>query len=167
VRWYDERILFLNPGGLTPPLTLERLKREHPSNPRNRKIAEMFFYAGLIEQWGRGIRKMLDECAAAGLPEPDFEEDMGFLWLTFRKDILTEEQLRSLGLNERQIKAVLYAKEKGKITNREYREVNDDSNKTAYLELTDLVQRGILVQEGTGKSLRYMLPKSNAKVTKR
>jgi len=29
------------------------------------------------------------------------------LWLIFRKDILTEEYFRTLGLNERQIKAML------------------------------------------------------------
>jgi ATP-dependent DNA helicase RecG len=63
--------VFLNPGGLPAPLRLEDLKRPHRSVPRNRKVAEMFFYAGWIEQWGRGIQKMLDECAAAGLPEPD------------------------------------------------------------------------------------------------
>ncbi|HEX29463.1 TPA: transcriptional regulator [Candidatus Poribacteria bacterium] len=167
VWWYDDRIVFFNPGGLPPPLSVEQLKGPHPSKPRNRKIAEIFYYAGLIEQWGRGIQKILDECADANLPEPEFEERMGGLWLTFRQDILTEDHLRSLGLNERQIKAVLYVKEKGSITNREYRQVNSVSNKTAYLELNDLVQRGLLVQEGTGKSLRYALSKSNAKVTER
>ncbi len=73
VRWYDDRVLFINSGGILPPLRLEELKREHTSNPRNRKIAEMFFYAGLIERWGSGIAKIVNECAAAGLPEPDFE----------------------------------------------------------------------------------------------
>ena len=68
VRWYDDQLTFLNPGGLPPPLRLQELKREHPSIPRNRLIAEMFFYIGWIERWGRGIQKMLDECAAAGLP---------------------------------------------------------------------------------------------------
>ncbi|MFQ5796906.1 MAG: ATP-binding protein, partial [Candidatus Bipolaricaulia bacterium] len=49
VRWYDERVVFLNPGGLPAPLRLEDLKHEHRSVPRNHKIAEMFFYVGLIE----------------------------------------------------------------------------------------------------------------------
>ena len=38
----------------------------------------------------------------------------------FRKNIYAEEYLRKLGLNERQIKAVMYVKEKGSVTNREY-----------------------------------------------
>ncbi len=38
----------------------------------------------------------------------------------FMKDIYTEEYLRNLGLHERQIKAVVYAKKNGRITNKEY-----------------------------------------------
>ena len=158
VRWYDDHLVFLNPGGLPSPLRLEDLKGPHRSVPRNRKIAEMFFYVGWIEQWGRGIQKMLDECAAAGLPEPDFEESQGALWLTFRKDILTQEHLRSLGLNERQIRVVLYVKEKGRITNAEYQRLCQVSMRTASRDLADLVQKGIIEQMGrTGKGTFYIL----------
>jgi len=160
VRWYDERIVFFNPGGLPPPLRLEELKREHPSVPRNRKIAEMLFYVGWIERWGSGIQKMLNECAALGLPEPDFEERTGGLWLTFRKDILTEDHLRSLGLNERQIKAVLFVKEKDRITNREYRQLTGLSDEGARKDLNEIVSKGILRSEGRGRNVRYVLLKT-------
>jgi len=56
-------------------------------------------------------------------------------------------------------------KEKRKITNRGYRKLNAVSNKTAYIELGELVQRGVLIPEGTGKALRYVLSKGNVKVT--
>jgi ATP-dependent DNA helicase RecG len=158
VRWYDEHLSFFNPGGLPPPLRLEELKREHPSVPRNRLIAEMFFYVGWIERWGRGIQKMLDECAAAGLPEPDFEERTGGLWVTFRKDILTEEHLRSLGLNERQVRVVLYVKEKRRITNAEYQQLCTVSKRTASDGLSELEAKGLLERVGTtGKGTYYRL----------
>jgi ATP-dependent DNA helicase RecG len=80
----------------------------------------------------------------------------GALWVTFRKDRLTEEYLRSLGLNDQQVQAVLWVKRHGSITNRQYRELNGVSNKTAYLELADLIRRGGLRQEGTGKTRRYV-----------
>jgi len=35
----------------------------------------------------------------------------------------SRENLRKMGLNERQIKAVMYVKEKGRITNKEYQNV--------------------------------------------
>ena len=127
--------------------------------PRNRKIAEMFFYMGWIEQWGRGIQKIVDECTAAGLPEPEFEERTGGLWLTFRQDILTEEHLRSLGLTERQIKAVLFVKERGSITNREYRQLTQLSDEGARKDLSDLVSKGILSVEGRGRKTEYVLSK--------
>ena len=126
--------------------------------PRNRKIAEMFFYMGWIEQWGRGIQKIVDECTAAGLPEPEFEERTGGLWLTFRQDILTEEHLRSLGLTERQIKAVLWVKEKGRITNAEYQKVCQVSKRTASDDLSQLEAKGLLERVGTtGKGTHYRL----------
>jgi ATP-dependent DNA helicase RecG len=165
VRWYDDHLVILNPGTLLPPLTLEDLKRPHRSALRNRLIAEMFYYVGWIERWGTGIQKILDECRAIGLPEPEWREDQGALWITFRKDILTEEYLRSLGLNDRQVRAVLWLKQRGSITNRQYRELNGVSNKTAYLELAGLIRRGVLRQEGTGKTRRYVLPQSNVTVT--
>ena len=156
VRWYDDRIVFFNSGELLAPLHLEDLKQVHPSVPRNHKIAEMFFYAGWIEQWGSGIRKMLDECASAGLPEPEFEERTGGLWLTFRKDVWTEEHLRSLELNERQIKAMLYVREKGRITNAEVQQLYQVSKRTATDDLRQLETRGLLERMGTtGKGTHY------------
>ena len=158
VRWYDDQVVFFNAGGLPAPLRLEDLKKPHPSVPRNRKIAEMFFYMGWIEQWGRGIQKIVDECTAAGLPEPEFEERTGGLWLTFRQDILTEEHLRSLGLTERQIKAVLWVKEKGRITNAEYQKVCQVSKRTASDDLSQLEAKGLLERVGTtGKGTHYRL----------
>ena len=158
VRWYDDQVVFFNAGGLPEPLRLEDLKKPHPSVPRNRKIAEMFFYMGWIEQWGRGIQKIINECAAAGLPEPEFEERTGGLWVTFRKDILTEEYLRSLGLNERQIKAVLYVKAKGRITNREHQQLSGVAKPSATRDLADLVARGVFKMVGRGRrDLHYIL----------
>jgi ATP-dependent DNA helicase RecG len=52
IRLYDDRLEIWNAGGLPPSLTPDLLLREHDSIPRNRKIAEAFFYAGLIERWG-------------------------------------------------------------------------------------------------------------------
>jgi len=71
------------------------------------------------------------------------ELDGGFS-ITLFKNILTEEQLTKLGLNGRQVKAVLFAKEKGKITNKVYQQLNNCSRNTASNDLADLVQRDIL-----------------------
>lgn len=66
--------------------------------------------------------------------------------------------MRKMGLNERQIKAVMYVKEKGKITNKEYQIVCNTSERTATRDLTDLVGQEIFKQIGsTGKGTSYIL----------
>ena len=79
------------------------------------------------------------------------------MWVTFRKDILTKEHLRSLELNERQIRAVLWVKEKGSITNREYRQLSGLSDEGARRDLNELVSKDILHSKGKGRSVRYIL----------
>ncbi len=92
-----------------------------------------------------------------GIPEPKFEEHQGFR-VVFRKDIYTEEYLQKLGLNERQIKAVMYVKQKGGITNREYREMFNIKNRMALIDLSDLCRKGILTRVGkTGRGTEYIL----------
>jgi len=74
------------------------------------------------------------------------------------KDIYTEENLRKMELNERQIKAVMYVKEKGKITNKEYQEISIVTKKTASRDLAELVSIGLFKKQGTtGKGTFYVL----------
>ena len=68
--------------------------------------------------------------------------------VTFYKDMYVEEILRRKGLNERQIKAVMYVKERGKITNKEYQKLNQCSRNTATNDLKGLTQKGIIKESG-------------------
>jgi ATP-dependent DNA helicase RecG len=54
-------------------MKIDDLKKSHASKPRNELIADVFFKAGLIETWGRGTVKIIEECKKAGLPEPEFK----------------------------------------------------------------------------------------------
>ena len=61
-------------------------------------------------------------------------------------------------MSERQIKAVLYVKEKGKITNKEYQEINNCSRATANRDLTELVQKDVLLfNDIVGAGANYRL----------
>ena len=143
IRVYDDKISFWNEGGLQSPLTIESLKRPHSSRPRNVLIADVCFKGGLIDAWGRGTIKIIETCKQAGLPEPEIIEQDGGLLVTMFKNNLTKEQLTKLSLNERQLKAVEYVKEKGKITNKEYQSLNTISERTASRELSELVEKQI------------------------
>ena len=55
------------------------------SRPHNPRIAYAFFRAGMIEAWGRGIRRIVDICCEAGNPAPTWRLDAGGdgLWVRF------------------------------------------------------------------------------------
>ena len=149
IRVYDDKISIWNEGSLPEGLTLAALKRSHASRPRNPIIADVCFKGGYIDAWGRGTIKILDSCKQAELPEPDMQElDGGFI-ITLFKNNLTEELLIKLGLNDRQVKAVLFVKEKGKITNKEYQGLFAVSRETASRDLVKLAELGIFSNSGS------------------
>lgn len=149
IRVYDDKISIWNEGSLPEGLTLDALKRSHASRPRNPIIADVCFKGGYIDAWGRGTIKILDSCKQAELPEPDMQElDGGFI-ITLFKNNLTEELLIKLGLNDRQVKAVLFVKEKGKITNKEYQGLFAVSRETASRDLVKLAELGIFSNSGS------------------
>ncbi len=145
IRVYDDKISVWNEGTLPAGLTPAALKRSHSSRPRNPIIADVSFKGGYIDAWGRGTIKILETCKEAQLPEPEMLELDGGFSISLFKNNLTEEQLTKLGLNERQVKAVLFVKEKGKIANKDYLLLNNCSRNTATNDLADLVQKGLFV----------------------
>lgn len=42
----------------------------HESEPHNPKIAHVFFLAGLIERWGRGVQRIFSACKIDGVESP-------------------------------------------------------------------------------------------------
>lgn len=80
---FDDRLEIVSTGTLPPGITVEDLKREHASRPRNPLLAEVFYRRGLIERWGRGTQKIVELCRAAGHPEPEFEERAGEVVVRF------------------------------------------------------------------------------------
>lgn len=156
---YKDKMMIWNAGQLPENWTIETLLEKHSSSPYNPDIANAFFRSGYIESWGRGITKMTNLCLEAGLPKPTFYYKASGIWAVFQKDIINAEYLQTLGLNERQVKAVLYVKEKGKITNSEYQEINDIKKSVSAAELQYVTDRGILLKVGsTGRGTKYVLP---------
>lgn len=155
IRVYDDKITIWNDGRLPEEITLESLKHVHSSYPRNPLIADVCFKGGLIDSWGRGTVRIIETCKEAGLPEPELSERDGGFLVTLFKNNLTEEQLVKLGLNARQVKAVSYVKEKGRITNSDYQILNEISDRTSSRDLEDLVAKGVLKRVGDKKSAHY------------
>ena len=145
------------PSGWTP----ETLKEEHTSEPFNPLIFKMFFWIGEVEEVGSGTNKIVSWCKEWELPEPEFGISGTSIFVRIRKDILTVDYLKQLGLNERQVKAVMYVKRKGKITNKEYQELYKVSKRTATNDLDGLMQRNIFEKVGTrGRGTSYTIKRA-------
>lgn len=154
---YDDKIIFWNQGTLPEQLTVQDLKAKHSSFPRNPLVADIFFKAGLIEAWGRGTLKIIEECSKAGLPEPKIEETTGGISITLFKDRTNEEYLKKLGLSDNQKEAVDYVKKNGSITNSKYQELFKVSDRTALRHLDELTRLNILNKVGEKKGTVYHL----------
>jgi ATP-dependent DNA helicase RecG len=163
---FDDRLEIWSPGRLPPPITLERLGYDQFS--RNRLIARVLVERGYIEEVGLGIRRMRDEMADLGLPEPEFREDGFSFVITFRSIAPREEiapptdPFRALlergEINDRQYRGLVHAREQGTIARREYMRVTGAPERTATRDLADLVARGLLeVAGGRGWRTAYRL----------
>jgi ATP-dependent DNA helicase RecG len=107
VRVYSDKFVIMNEGKLPPEVPLERLKMDHLSKPRNVLLAKVFYFAGLIESWGRGTIRIVENCLQHGLPEPDFIEESGVMKIIFYKERWTEEKLRVATKEARSIRQVI------------------------------------------------------------
>jgi ATP-dependent DNA helicase RecG len=85
IKIFEDSLQIWSPGFLPFDVTVEDLlSPTHASSPRNKLIAQVFFDIGLIERYGGGIHRILDDCRAAGLPAPLFENSQGGFRIIFK-----------------------------------------------------------------------------------
>ena len=66
----EEGVMYISNSSLFPfGWTAETLMGLHSSKPFNPDIANVFFRAGYIESWGRGIQKICGACKNLGADE--------------------------------------------------------------------------------------------------
>ncbi len=82
---YNDKLVLWNEGRLPEGFTIETLLEKHPSRPANKNIADIFFKAGFIEAWGRGIAKITTGFVSANLPVPVFQSVMGGIMVTIQR----------------------------------------------------------------------------------
>jgi ATP-dependent DNA helicase RecG len=158
IRIYDDRLEIWNPGALPPSLSFEALYQEHASHPRNKRIADVFHRARLIERWGTGTLRMAEAYTAQNLPPPEFLYQSGsFLVRMQPVPFALAAALDLSGLNERQRNAIEYVLEKGSISFGEYKSLSHVSERQARYDLNDMVEKGHFVRTGQSRATRYML----------
>jgi predicted HTH transcriptional regulator len=163
---FDDRIEVYSPGTLPPGVSLEKMRRLEPQSVlRNPIIVGVFRDLGsrYIERLGTGIRRMALAMEGHGLPRPRFEEVGSEFRVTLMgpgERFMEEVTIRpawAKGLSERQMEAVLYVGEHGRITAREHCALVGISDVTAYRDLKDLCEKELLVRHGKGRGTYYAL----------
>jgi len=157
IRMYSDRLEVISPGGLPGFITVENIVDEHFS--RNPRIVNGLFQWGYIEELGLGIDRMLEVMEQAGHPNPIFDARPYSFAVTLRNSrekATMPDWVRNT--NHRQARALQYIKDRGSITNREYRTLCAGvSAETLRLDLADMVERGILLKVGSKKGTYYIL----------
>jgi ATP-dependent DNA helicase RecG len=157
VRIFDDRLEVWNPGDLPEGMTVEDLRLPHESKPRNKLIANAFFLIKYIEQFGTGIQRILDDCRAQDLPEPDFEIAGHTFRAKFTPGLFAGKVEERVKLSERERKAIEYIRKQGQISRREYAKQLGVSPETAKRDLGKLVSKRVLAMRRAGRSTVYRL----------
>lgn len=160
---FADRVEIMNPGNLPKEISVEDLPTKHLSVPVNPFLARPFFLAGCIDQLGYGTRNVVKWCHEAGLPDPDFIPGDNQFRVTIWRNWLTDDRIRGLDLNERQIKAIEHLKMELHISNGQYQTLTGASRATTKRDLDELVKLGFLKLEGAGRSARYRLTRNRLK----
>ena len=164
---FDDRVEVTSPGGLLPGLDIRNLEGVHET--RNKEICKIFHETKDMERYGTGITKMKNWMKEHGLKPPALSQPGNFFRVTFYgpgvrildlvSNIPEERQidLRELGLNERQIEALrLMVNEKKRLSTKDYCQRFRVSRNTAYLDLSGLVEKKMIIPKGRGRSLYYI-----------
>ena len=80
---YNDKLMIWNAGVLPEDWTTETLLGKHTSEPYNPLVAKVFYRAGDIETWGRGMEKVIDACKENDFPSPVAYTQGSGLWVVF------------------------------------------------------------------------------------
>jgi len=152
VRMFDDRLEVESPGRLPGHVRLDNLVRERFS--RNPHIVRALIEFGYMKDIGEGIDRMIAEMERLGLSSPEFSEPDYSFTVVLKNAPVKPEAWPVIPAED---KLRRYLRERGWITNRDYRQLMGVDRQTAWRQLNRLVERGELVREGRGRYTRYRL----------
>ena len=157
VRMFADRMEVISPGGLPGFITVDNIVDEHFS--RNPRVVKGLFQWGYIEELGLGIDRMIESMVQAGHPPPEFKARPHAFTVTLYNNRSQKVMPKwQSNMNERQMRAVEHIQTNGRIANREYQQLCPDvSPETLRLDLSDMVDKGLLLKIGANKGTYYIL----------
>lgn len=172
IELYPDRLLMRSPGGLYGPVSVEELGLTGTSSSRNRSLLKMLADVPadgrrtVCENVGTGIFVIRRALTDAGMEPPEFRDNVATFEVTFPNHTLLDQEtlswmssLRTDGLVSPQMVALALARRGQALTNQGLRAATGvaDSREAGRL-LKDLVDRGLLLMEGSRGHATYHLP---------
>lgn len=166
---YDDRLYIANCGKLPENWTVNNLMSKHASKPYNPSIANVFYLAGFIESWGRGIEKICQACDEDGSPRPEYTINPGDIMIKF-----TAPEDRVIRFGSQGVTTKVTAKVTIKVTDKEIEVldlIREDpgysmdeiakrlsvSRKTVAARIKSLKEKGILERIGATKNGHWQI----------
>jgi len=173
---FRDRLEVSSPGYPPKPLTLAKLRRgNYESCRRNPVIAECLAALDMMEQRGTGFERIRAAMQDHGLSMHKLDQRDGYFKVILPGPdgdfdrLLTPADIQGLippsvesQLNDRQKQIMVQVQTEGSVTSGWCRKAFGVTYNTAYLDLSDLVARGLLVQRGKGRATRYELSTEGA-----
>jgi ATP-dependent DNA helicase RecG len=160
VRVDPNELSIYNSGPLPEGWTVEDLKVSHKSVRRNKKIADVFYRAGYVETWGKGIELIRDACRDNGNPDPVFNVRQAGLDVRFTPNRFIEYDLPlklPVNLSENEISICKLINENNKITIKEIAENLKVNEKTVKRTLSLLTKKNLVIRVGPDKGGSWKL----------
>ncbi len=171
---FRDRLVISSPGYAPKPLTLAKLQKgQYESCRRNPVLAECLAALDMMEQRGSGFERIRSAMLDHGLDAHDLDQRDGYFKIIlpgpngYFDRIRTPVDTQGLippsvesQLNDRQKQIMVYVQTEGAVTSGWCLKRFGITYNTAYLDLSGLVDRGLLIQRGKGRATRYELAAS-------
>ncbi|NLO41258.1 MAG: AAA family ATPase [Ruminiclostridium sp.] len=151
INLYSDRLEIISLGGLVPGLSLEAAMLG-ASQPRNERLAGLFYRMKLIEAYGTGIGKIIS--CYKGLPvQPKFENVEG----AFRV-VLPNTHTKELSIEDKKYLPIFGLFERQKeITRSDVEKVLGVGTTHAINTLKEMLDKGLINKVGNGRLTRYVV----------
>ncbi|WP_162180861.1 ATP-binding protein [Candidatus Protochlamydia amoebophila] len=162
---FDNRLEIQNPGMLPFGFTMEDLKMG-VSRVRNRVIARVFHELQLMEAWGSGYRRCVEECKSENYPMPEWIELGAAVRVTFYphqktfiKELRKTEQKPLHDLLKRQKAIVALFQPGQQLSFREiFKQLSESiPERTLRYDLAILRDKKLLTSKGKGRAIVWQL----------
>lgn len=164
IEMYTNRLVVFTPGGLHGPVNEDNLEEELAT--RNQLLMNLLEETGVVENRGSGIPMMITSMREAHLEPPQFRDTRASFRVEFKNHTLLDpktvtwlNQFAGYPLTDAQRMALAYLQVNSRMTNSDYRRLNNVTTVEATRELRRLVDLELISMHGTRRWANYSLKK--------